>query len=131
MRIIITKNHGYGLVEGVFKDKEIELMFDYVYKNGVETEILCSTDKDYWYLKTLHVETNDNDDVISVEVEDDIYTDCIFYQIIDEKTKKVLDYNTSHEDASKIKEDLTKENKLLKEISKEQFLEYWESKNEN
>lgn len=128
MKIIITKNYGYGVVQGVFEGKKIDLIFDYVCKNGAETEILCSNDKEYWYLKTLHVEKNDIDDVVSVEVEDTIYTDCTFYQIIDKNTQKILDYNASHEDIEKIKEDLTKENKFLKEISKVKFLENCEQK---
>ena len=129
MKIIITQNYAYGLVEAVFQGKEIKLMFDYVFKNGTETEILCSNDKEYWYLKALYVEKNDIDDVVSVEVEDVIYTDCTFYQIIDENTQKVLDYNASYEDVEKIKENLSKENKFLKEISKEQFSEHWKSEN--
>lgn len=128
MIIIITENCGYGIVKGVFQGKEMEFTFDYIQKNGVETEVLYPNGTEYWYLKTKHVEKNDEDDVISVDIEDEIFTDCTFYQTIDKTTNEVLNCNVSHEDIEVIKENLDKENKYLNEISKEQFLEYWRAR---
>lgn len=135
MKINVIKNCNFEIVKCLYEGKNHDFAIMSILKNGIDTKILLSleseTNYDYWYFKILDIEKDDKNNILSIEVEDTIFMNYKYYQIIDKETEKIVAYFCSPEDSSQLQKDhlnrySNTENCYLKEISKEEFSNYWE-----
>lgn len=118
IRIKVLQNHGHGLVTGIFQGKEVDFLFNYVIQDGKEiVYLVCENGElvNHWYLKATSVNYNDTDDVISIDVEDTVYNDFVYYKL----TKPLCCLPAELEG---LRENYKKENCSIEIISKNEFM---------